>query len=399
MRVLVLSNLYPPNAMGGYELSCRDVVDRWRTRGHEVTVLTTRGAVQGVVEPATEEPHVRRELDWYWAEHAFLRPPPRARLVLEQHNHARLQAALREVRPDVVSVWHMGGMSLSLLTALDDSGVPVVYNVCDDWPDYGPKVDPWTRSWSRRPQLLGAWCTRRTGVPTARPDLDRHPVSVVSAFTLDRLRARTGWDFPAATVVGSGVDTTDFPLITDPAVRPWRDELLAVGRVERRKGFDTAVAALAHLPAQTRLRVAGVADPEHLTALRALAAACGAADRLTVEAVPRGRLRELYAAADVVLFPSRWDEPFGLVPLEAMTQGAPVVATRRGGSAEFLVDGQNCLEVPEDHPEALAAAVRRLAGDEPLRRRLAEGGLRTAARFTADRLAERLEQLHLSVVR
>src|SRR4051812_34697317 len=118
MRVLVLSNLYPPNAMGGYELSCRDVVDRWRARGHEVTGLTTAGSISGVVEPSVSEPHVRRELHWYWHEHAFLRPPLRSRLALERANHQALRLAVADVRPDVVSVWHMGGMGLSLLAAL-----------------------------------------------------------------------------------------------------------------------------------------------------------------------------------------------------------------------------------------------------------------------------------------
>ena len=398
MRVLVLSNLYPPNAMGGYELSCRDVVDRWRAKGHEVTVLTTAGTVQGVVEPVVDEPHVRRQLSWYWSEHAFLTPRFRSRLALERANHAALRAALEQLRPDVVSVWHLGGMSLSLLTALERAGVPVVCNICDEWPDYGPKVDAWLAGWQRLPNPLARLGSRLTGLPTGLPALDLFAHSFVSEFTLERMRQLTRWSFPHATVVGSGVDTVDFPLAI-PDGRPWRGELLAVGRVEPRKGFDTAVAALAHLPASTRLRIAGVADPQHLAELRRTAVAAGAEDRLVIAAEPRAAVRGLYAAADAVLFPSRWDEPFGLVPLEAMSQGTPVIATRRGGAVEFLVDGVNCLVIPDGDPVALAAAVRRLETDAALRSRLVEGGLRTAARYTVDRLADVLEQLHLAQVR
>ncbi|MCU1594792.1 MAG: hypothetical protein JWO12_2184 [Frankiales bacterium] len=399
MRVLVLSNLYPPNAMGGYELSCRDVVDSWRARGHEVSVLTTAEPVAGVVEPEVSQPHVRRELEWYWSAHAFHRPSLVQRWALERRNQERLRAALHELRPDVVSVWHMGGMSLSLLAGLDRAGVPAVLNICDEWPDYGPKVDAWSRGWGRVPSLLRPLGTALCGVPTTLADLDRHAHAFVSAYTRDRLRERTRWSFPRATVVGSGVDGLDFPLVREVAPRPWSWELLAVGRVEPRKGFDSAVRALAHLPAQTRLRIAGVAEPTHLSELRVLAAEVGAADRLVVEAVPRGELRARYAAADVVLFPSRWDEPFGLVPLEAMTQATPVVATRKGGSAEFLEDGANCLEVPADDPMSLAAAVHRLALDPGLRRRLAEGGLLTAAAHTLERLADVLEQMHAQEAR
>ncbi|MGZ6801719.1 MAG: glycosyltransferase family 4 protein [Nocardioidaceae bacterium] len=392
MRVLVLSNLYPPNALGGYEMSCRDVVDRWRAAGHDVTVLTTSGTVGGVVEPAAAEPHVRRSLRWYWRDHVFQTPPWREVVRLEGHNQAVLREVLASSRPDVVSAWHLGGMSLSLLTSVQRAGVPVVLNVCDDWPVYGPRVDPWSR-WSADHPRLARAAARAAGLPAGQPDLDGCASSFVSAFTLAEVRARSGWAFPGAVVVGSGVDTGDFPLAI-PREREWRGALLAVGRVEPRKGFDTPVAALAHLPAGTTLRVAGVAEPEHLQALQRLAADVGAADRVRFGPVPRGDLRGLYASADAVLFPSRWEEPFGLVPLEAMTQGTPVVATRRGGSAEFLADGRNCLEVPAGDAAALAAAVQRLAAEPALRQRLAEGGLATAARYTADALADRLERLH-----
>ena len=97
--------------------------------------------------------------------------------------------------------------------------------------------------------------------------------------------------------------------------------------------------------------------------------------------VTRAQVPGAFAAADAVLFPVLWEEPWGLIPLEAMACGRPVVASGRGGSAEYLRDGENCL-IAEPEPEAMAAALRRLAGDPRLREQLREGGLRTAARFT-----------------
>ena len=89
-----------------------------------------------------------------------------------------------------------------------------------------------------------------------------------------------------------------------------------------------------------------------------------------------------YARADATVFPVRWEEPKGLVPLASMGRGRPVVATGRGGSAEYLRDGENCLLFDAWDADALAAAVRRLAGDPALCQRLREGGLETAPRHT-----------------
>ncbi|MHB1534379.1 MAG: glycosyltransferase, partial [Acidimicrobiales bacterium] len=99
--------------------------------------------------------------------------------------------------------------------------------------------------------------------------------------------------------------------------------------------------------------------------------------------------------ADCLVFPSEWPEPFGLVPLEAMACGTPVVATGAGGSAEFLVDGANCLLFAPGDPAALAKAVRRLAGDPGLRNLVRDGGWQTSARLSVDQMAESYEAWHV----
>jgi glycosyltransferase involved in cell wall biosynthesis len=79
----------------------------------------------------------------------------------------------------------------------------------------------------------------------------------------------------------------------------------------------------------------------------------------------------------------RWREPWGVVPLEAMGVGRPVVATGRGGSGEYLRDGDNALLFDAEDPEALAHQITRLANDDALRERLRAGGLQTAHDHTA----------------
>jgi glycosyltransferase involved in cell wall biosynthesis len=122
----------------------------------------------------------------------------------------------------------------------------------------------------------------------------------------------------------------------------------------------------------------------------------GLAGRVTFAEVPRDELRQRYLDADCLVFPSAWDEPFGLVPVEAMACGTPVVATGTGGSAEFLRDEVNCLLFPARDDEALASRVLRLSEDAALRDRLVEGGLALASELSVDRLAETFEAWHVA---
>lgn len=385
--------MYPPHHLGGYELSCRDVLRRWRANEHRVTVLTTDFRISDAVSVDDDAGIVvRRELEWYWRDHAFLRPTLRARWGIERRNQRRLIDALDQVRPDVVSVWHLGGMSTGLLSTLVDHQVPVVHVICDEWPIYAPNVDAWMSSWSRRP-LLARTVGRVTGVPTTVPPLpETGRLTFVSGYLRDVVSRTLGWSDLEADVVPSGIDLTDFP-ITKAGPRDWQGRLLCVGRVEPRKGFHVAVDALAELPGMT-LDILGRADDAYRDALLERAKDRGVADRVRLDVVARDALAERYRNADAVLFTSVWQEPFGLVPLEAMASGTPVVATGTGGSEEFCIDGVNCLLVPPDDPGALAAAVRRLAADGDLRGRLQTGGARTASELTIERYAAHLERIH-----
>lgn len=394
MKVLVLTSMYPPHHLGGYELSCRDTVRRWTGSGHTVSVLASTYHRAEFDDPDDRGVPVSRVLEWYWKDGGFVHPRLAARFVAEWRNRRRLRRALADRRPDVVSVWQMGGMSLAMLTTLADSGVPTVYVVADEWLGYGPRVDPWIAGWRRRPRL-GRIVGTLSRVPTAIPDLRAHPVM---CFTSEWLRQRaelaTGTTFERAHVVAPGIDPADFPILPVDPGRPWCGRLLCVGRVEPRKGFLTAVEALPELPGAT-LRIVGPVEDEAFGAqLRQRAARLGVGDRVQWLEVTRDQLATEYTAADALLFTSIWDEPFGLVPLEAMACGAAVVATGTGGSADFLRHETNCLLYPPGDAAALAAAVSRLAGDTALRDRLREAGRATAAEHSADDYATALEAIH-----
>src|SRR3546814_11043486 len=96
---------------------------------------------------------------------------------------------------------------------------------------------------------------------------------------------------------------------------------------------DVCSSDLTHLDAGTTLEVQGTGDPAERDRMASLAAELGLGDRVEFGSVDRAGLVERYRAADAFVFPSEWEEPFGLVPLEAMACGTPVMATGAGGSA------------------------------------------------------------------
>ncbi|HEX7290661.1 MAG TPA: glycosyltransferase [Conexibacter sp.] len=373
MRVLSVGNLYPPHYAGGYELMWRTWVEHARAAGHVVRVLASDERT-GATGP--DDADVHRELRRYWSAQGSPKLTLRERVALERRNAAVVRRHLDELRPDVVAWWGMGGMALSSIEQVRRAGFPAVAFVMDDWLTYQPPGDGWLRLFARRPRL-GRVVDRLSGLPT-RVDFANAATYVFVSETLRRQGPR----LPRTAVEPSGV-ADDF--IDPRPPQPWGWRLLSVGRIDPRKGVATAIEALAELP-QATLTVAGAGPETLLAELASLAQRLGLAERVTFAGpVARADLPALYERHDAVVFPVVWEEPWGLVPLEAMALGRPVTASGRGGSSEYLRDGENCLlHVPGD-AASLAETARRLAGDAALRERLLTGGLEAARHYTESR--------------
>ena len=171
-------------------------------------------------------------------------------------------------------------------------------------------------------------------------------------------------------------------------------EIAFVGRLDRRKGVDVMLEAAvsflrAHPDAQLRL----IGDDPGTTDWPARVPA-DLAGRVEFRGhVPDGELLQAMADADVVCAPSRF-ESFGLVPVEAMMQGRPVIGGAAGGMLDTIVDGATGLLVEPGSAPALTAALERLASDAALRERMgAAGRARYEAEFSPERAAARLAEV------
>jgi glycosyltransferase involved in cell wall biosynthesis len=169
------------------------------------------------------------------------------------------------------------------------------------------------------------------------------------------------------------------------------------GRLQGWKGQDVFVEAAARVARESpaaRFAVVGGSvfglEPEYVASLADRARALGLGDRIAFTG-QRADVPRLMAACDVVCHTTRVPEPFGMVLVEAMAQGRPVLATRGGGPNEIVEDGETGLLLPPGDAGALADAMGRLAAEPLLRKRFGDAGrTRVEARFEAGRSAERL---------
>lgn len=401
MKILVVSNLFPPHFVGGYELRCAVAVKALRARGHTVEVLTSNHGVTPN-SPAPSEHAVSRTLRI----HGFFGHPwlgIRQLRELERHNNTILRDTIRRFQPDVVHVWNLGGISKSVCLTLQELNVPTVYDVSDHWIARSLVADVWLSWWNRRNLSLPARLLRGFWTLTgARKRWSRiAPTDPVSAIRFPRiyfcsralrdLSAGRGYRVEHGNVIYCPVDTQRFHGTPLPATRPLR-KLLWVGRLAEDKGILTALKAMAAVQGRFpgELHVYGKGDADYTAMLRQFVEE----HRLPVffHSATADAMPEVYRNHDALLFTSEWEEPFALTPLEAMASGLPVIGTMTGGSQELFRHGINALTYTAGNPDELAQRVLELDADATTRSRLAATGYaEVRALYAESRIMDQME--------
>jgi glycosyltransferase involved in cell wall biosynthesis len=374
MRLLGLSNAYPPGSPGGYAEITADVMEGLAARGHEATMLVARMPAHASLDADAGSAggvHVRRELDYVLG--AWRRPAAARRAVRDDRN--AVADALARERPDAAIVWHMRGVVKRPLRLLHDAGIPVFYMLHDLWALYempGSIHVPWGR------------------LRTTRVETEGH-VCFVSDWLRDEY-ARRGFRPARSHVVRAGVDTERLAAARrDPVAVPPR-RLLFAGRLHPDKGLHVLLEALARVAHPYELTVAGLEDDaRYARRLHGLAN-----DRVRwLGGVPRSDVVRMLGDHDALVYPSTGPETYGLGILEAFAAGAVAISSAQGGPAEYVVPDGNALVFEPGDVEALARQLTRLAEDPELPPRLAASGQATARSLSIEAISDEVERLLL----
>ncbi|MFC7548662.1 glycosyltransferase family 4 protein [Plantactinospora sp. GCM10030261] len=378
MRILMITHAYPPT-FGGTESHVWDVCHQLLHRGHQVLVLAG-----GEDLPALGSVPVR----WHPALSAQSILRARANLPRTSPPDPGLLAEIRSCLagefvgfgPDIVHVHNAHHFGPELARAcLDLADVPVVNGVHDRVGEYlYPELLDWP--WSLVVFVSGYL---RDALPTERPAVTRW-----LGIDMDTFRPNGPRD--------NRIEQLERPVIFHPA------------RLLRWKGVESGVRAFAGIHREfggTLVLCASeniVDDPREVAAFRRelvrIAEDLGVAHAVRFTDFDRQRIADAYRAADLVWYPTSDAEPLGLVPLEAMACGVPLVVSRSGGMRETVVDGETGLMVPPGDPGALESAARRILSDASLRATLVRQGLLRAERFDNAAYVDWLERTYRATI-
>ena len=407
MRVLFLSNFYPPASRGGYEEWCQEVAEGLHDRGHDILVLTSRNGRSK--SPHPEPTWIHRDL-YLEMEFASLRNSLHfftSRKDNEKQNCTRLQRLVENFKPDFILIWGMWNLPRSL-PAEAEKLMPdrVVYYMGDYWP-YLPSQ--WQNYWQAPPRNWFTTGPKQLLKPIAnhqlakeiRPTLKLERVIFPTAFLRDEF-ARKGIVPRESSIIYGAIDTSFYQNNNGPSEVKTKEKLtlLYVGRLSEEKGVQTAIQALGILVEQKkfnqlRLIIVGTGEPEYKAYLNELIRQNKIESMVGFwGAQPKETIPDLYHNADIVLFTSIWPEPFGRVPVEAMASGTALIGSSVGGAAEVMQDNQNALLFTPGDPGSLAEKISQLVKAPALRQKLIETGRQTALeKFDIQRMIAEIESI------
>jgi glycosyltransferase involved in cell wall biosynthesis len=427
VKILVVTNLYPPHHQGGYELRCSQVVDYLHQRGHDVRVVASSYQIADAAHGAVVRDDERNGVPVcrFLRQHRLDPRQPDGRLYnldvvrRQVKDITRFGRMLDEFRPDVVSWWNLEGVTKAILRMPHDRGIPSVHCIDDNWMirEYGRAGDVdlpfwfdfWRANWGPRVMRpLVRACLQpvearlqRQGVPTRVFGVPPAHVCFIGEFWRV-LHAQAGLDVERSDVIYGGVEADRFYARRAPedyAAGPLR--LLYAGYIDRRRGLLTIVEALGLLTARQRERFhlsvahgGPVVPDEYVNEITARITQLGLSTHVTfLGRVPHGEMAAVYASHDVLVFASTRNEGIPMVMMEAMCAGCAVPNTGSGGAIELAEKADTPL-FPKDHPFALSRLLVQLESDRGRVAQIAARGQQAVLRdFTLQRMLERTEDV------
>ncbi len=405
MHILMLAQFYAP-IIGGEERHVQDLCTELVKHGHKVTVATlqTPGVPEFEIDQGVQIYRIKsttQRASWLYKQSERSHHPP----LPDPEVSRALKHIIEREKPDIVHAHNW--MLYSFLPLKLWSRLPLVVSLHD----YSFNCT------QKRLMQAGTLCSGPSLVKCMNCAADHYGgiKGRVTAFTHQLsnplVRASVDMFLPVsqATAIGNGLVEKDLPFEIIPnfisektgsnqedvsgyiSQLPEDGFLLFVGDLSRDKGVDVLVRAYANVKNAPPLVLIGRKRPDTPTELPA--------NVMMMGSWPHPAVMEAYRRSSFSMLPSVCPETFGIVVIEAMSMGRPVIASRIAGLADIIMEGENGFLTPPGDAEALSKAIQRLVDDPSLRERMGRGALRRAQDFRSSVIVPRIEAVYHQLLR
>lgn len=407
MNVLFISNLYPPNGVGGYERLCFDMASALTVENHRISVLTSNYGGRIEAYPAQNVDRSLQLLADTRDIYNVYSASEAQKNVINADNTAALERKLAEVRPDVIFVWNLFFFDPSFLYAIQAAGCRTVFLLTDNWLILFLRPAFWRRYFTMDILSSRSWKAQIRSV-VGRLLARNHPENshihgeaIFPSRFMKALYTQAGFKFRETLVIPHGVS------LLQHADAAYRDRmtfietgwirLLFAGRVVEMKGVHTILEAMPEISRRfpqiaVRLTILGdTQDRQYLKKIETIIHQLNLSGKIDFRpSVQEPDLFDLFQAHDIFLFPSLY-EPFSLTLIHALAAGIPVVASDVGGNREIVFPGRTGLLFSKGNPRSLADAVYHIVNKPTLRYQMSMEARKLARNYSFQAMAQKVE--------
>jgi len=396
MRILMISGLYEPYFQGGAEVIALTLAKGLQRRGHAICVATTQGQ-PGQQSVTIDGIEIKRFgiKNSYWHYHyekagAFQRMRWHLRDIFNHRAAQDIAETVKDFAPDIAVCHNLAGFSISVWKELTDRGIPAV-QVLHDYYTLCPRSALFRagRNCLKRCVTCSLF---RAGHATASKKLTG--VIAVSQAVMDiHKRFAMFEQVPLQKVI---YNAQSISVIPSPKQKRHGLVLGFIGRLSAEKGIALLLESFKRLAADNpdvELLVAGTGEPEYLKSL------VDSAKGFKIKFLGKVNSEEFYHRIDVCIVPSIWQEPLGLVAIEALANGVPVIGSKLGGIPEIVKHRFNGLIFDPGQTDGLLTALDEIVQSDGLRTAFGEVAANSVRDFIdEDRMLNEHETLYFQAI-
>lgn len=387
MKILYVNSLYSPLIEGGAEISLKLIVEGMKSLGHEVVVLSLmpeKGLHQNKVDGVKVYRAGLQNSYWPYSK-AKKNKLARLNWHYQDQSNEKMSSVVEEVleieKPDIVSCHNLAGWSAEVWKPIFESGIPIV-QVLHDLYLLCPNSNMFKNEQTCENQCFSCKILRSNHAEKSKV------VSAVVGISNSILQRFIDFGYFSNASKNIIYNTRT---ILNPSSKPPRKSEQPIrfgylGTLSKVKGLEWMIEQFKILDFEASLSIAGKGDRTYEKYLKDLSS--GAA----IEFVGYVNSTEFLSEIDVLIVPSLWEEPLGMVAIEALANHIPVIANKRGGLQETVKDGINGLYCFDHSPDSLSAAMRHLYFEPDLYNQFSKAARASVASILdADRMIREYE--------